>query len=133
MQKIAITASGRQKTRRIKVSALAEKQSIKCAVENIPNGAGKDKRQADNEAIAGFVTAYAVQKVGNQYYSNNAEDTQEQFAIIACKLHSESHSVVFGKVNDEPVSRNVKLLTERHVQLYPEFQRLVEEQDYKNN
>ena len=49
--------------------------------------------------------------------------------MLAPKLHAKGHTVVLGKVNNEPIAKNMELLAQDHMCLYPKFQYLVDDQN----
>jgi hypothetical protein len=63
---------------------------------------------------------------------NDPENTQKKFSVFTGKFHPERHAVVLCKMNDEPVTKEVKLLPKIHIGLNPEFQQLVGKQNKKN-
>src|SRR5690606_23554433 len=73
-----------------------------------------------------------MQAVCDADYGSDAEQRKRQFARLTTKFQTECHAVVFGKVDDEPVAKNLVFLAERHVQLDPEFGKLVY-QEHRGN
>ena len=70
-----------------------------------------------------------IKESGNK---EDTKDTEKQFAVFTSEFHSESHSVIFSKMNQEPVG-NANLLAQVHSEFNPPFYHLVNEQDAEND
>ena len=65
-------------------------------------------------------------------YSHYPDDAKQKLADAASEFETESHSIVFCEMNDEPVAKNMNLLAEIHVCLDVNFYGLVNKKDQKN-
>ena len=115
------------------IGTLTEQKTVKSAVDDVSESAGKDKAQADDQARFGLFFRQADEVPANGDHGNDTENTQGQLAEFSGKLNTESHSVVFGKMDDEPVDENRNFLPDGHSGFDPELEDLVGHQDRQND
>ena len=52
---------------------------------------------------------------GNGDHGHDPEKAENHFAVVAGKIETESHTVIFDKLDDEPVAYDVDVLVQQHV------------------
>lgn len=108
---------------------LTEDQAIKCTVDDIAQGPGHDQADGSNQARGGFLVDETGNIPADKHHGENAEYAEYQFAIFSGKLQTESHAVVFGKMDDKPVTKNVNALSQGHAGFDQNLGDLINQQD----
>lgn len=55
---------------------------------------------------------------GNSYNCKYSEHCEENFSMVAGHINAKSHPVILGKMQYEPVAKNMNLLPHHHIGLY---------------
>ncbi len=114
-------------------AAAAENESVESAVEDVTERAGENHGDAENRPESCFFAGQQIQVNPDGRNGQNPEDTQCQLSPFAGKLKTKSHPVVFGEVNDAPVTKKRDFLTNGHGKLDVKLQHLVEQEHEKND
>ncbi len=114
--------------------AVAEKYSVEDRIDNIAKGSCKDQGNSDNENSMRLILQRVIQPVSYTGYGNNSKECKEKLSGSAPKFLAPGHSIVFKKMNPEPVQpKHTYLLTQNKVGLNVYFTRLVDKQHQKND
>ena len=108
--------------------ALRENKAVKSTVDDIANGARKNKRHAQYQPC--FFLAFNGQPEQNADTGNGDQpkNAQGQFSPAAAQLHAKGHAIVFGKQKVKPMVENRNVSPQRHGEFYVKLQCLVEHQ-----
>src|SRR5690606_2662167 len=112
--------------------AFTENQAVKRGVDDIAHCPGENKGDIEDETPVVFFLHHVMQAIGNAHHRSDAEERKCQFAGFAAELQAKRHTIVFGKMDDEPVAKNLIFLPGWHIQFYPKLGKLVY-QEYRSN
>ena len=69
----------------------------------------------------------------NKNQGCNAKQAKKQFSVLARKLKAKGHSIVFGKMQNKPITKHWDVLSQSHVGFDQDFQGLINEQHQQDN
>lgn len=95
---------------------VTEQNAIKHRVDDVAQGTSQNERQRHQGAFGGFgLFDHAAEHYTQEYDGCNAEKREKQFAVIASKLITEGHAVVFDEINLEVFAQHIEVLTQKHL------------------
>jgi len=128
-----VSSAGWEKRSYCMITAMAEDQSVKSAVEDVSQCTGQDEREAPNQPGMGRFGPHPEHVNGDHDNGNDPEYAQDQFPEGASECDAECHPLIFGKMKNKPIAQHMDLFPDGHMGFDPEFEHLVGDQHQKNN
>ncbi len=113
--------------------ALCKNKAVKGAVDDIANGAGKNKRHAQYQPCFSVVFNDEVKQNTNTGNSDKPENTQGQLSPAAGQLHAKGHAVVFGEIKIKPMVENRDIASQGQGEFYVKLYCLIQNQHQKDD
>jgi len=103
----------------------AEQYAVKYAVDDITQGTGDYQGYTDQESFMRLFLYLLPQIPESKNNCADAKRCQRKLSHAAAELNAESHAIIFGVVQYEPIAKQIDLLAPGHMCLYPYFDPLV--------
>ena len=106
---------------------IVEDQSVKHAVDDVPDRPSHDQGDTDNQAGTAVLLYNLVKPPSDDDHGNDAEQAEKQLPETSSQFHPESHSFIFCKVDVKPIPENTMALPEIHGCFHKKLQCLITE------
>ena len=128
----SVTATLGEELRHRGEGRLREHKTIEGAVDHIANGTCEDERKSHQDTVGSLLLAEVTDEPDEQTDGYDAEEAEDEFAVVAAERHTESCALVLHETPTEPITEHIVRLAESHCGFDRYFDYLVEEYESYN-